>query len=373
MKIYIYIVVIVLILGFIMPQRGIWKKHYIILMSIMHAFVCGFKYKYLHGDLRKMSAIMTDTSMHGWTSKDIVNGGRNIGFYWLMKFVNEITNDNFQVLLIIIAIITETAVAVLIYRYSSMPWMSYLIWNCLGFYIAGMYSIKQSLAMGILMFAMIQVLENRPVKFVILTVIAGLFHAPAFIFLPAYWIAKRKINYQSLIIYIFIAGLIFLFRNRIVDFMTDIYYDNSSEIENLISDSGFIGGRAVFIILLLVFGILLTGFSNQYFEKIFNIIVIAAILQMFSGFNNIFSRLADYYFQFSIIYIPMLFREPERYRKNNGRYILAVFPFTQRSLYVFAIIATIFFLWYYYTTSLNINISNAADNYLNFRFMWQVH
>ena len=40
---------------------------------------------------------------------------------------------------------------------------------------------------------------------------------------------------------------------------------------------------------------------------------IAVVFQTFCGYNNIFERLADYYFQFSVIFIPMVFdRRAER-------------------------------------------------------------
>ena len=55
-KIYWMIIVAVIILGLIMPQKGYYKKYYVILMAGLHTFVCGFRYMYLVGDLRKYAA-----------------------------------------------------------------------------------------------------------------------------------------------------------------------------------------------------------------------------------------------------------------------------------------------------------------------------
>ena len=52
MSIYWIIVALVIVLGMVMPQQGIKRKYYIIIMAIIHAFVCGFRYQYLTGDLQ---------------------------------------------------------------------------------------------------------------------------------------------------------------------------------------------------------------------------------------------------------------------------------------------------------------------------------
>ena len=52
-KIYYYMVAAVLVLGFLLPQRGRQRKWYILLMAAVHTFVCGWRYMYLTGDLRK--------------------------------------------------------------------------------------------------------------------------------------------------------------------------------------------------------------------------------------------------------------------------------------------------------------------------------
>jgi hypothetical protein len=38
---------------------------------------------------------------------------------------------------------------------------------------------------------------------------------------------------------------------------------------------------------------------------------VAIVLQTFAGYNNTFERLADYYFQFAVLFIPLVFQENE--------------------------------------------------------------
>ncbi len=362
-KVYYYMLAAVLVFAAFLPQHGKQKKTYIILMAALHAFVCGWRYMYLTGDLIKYSGFYVRIyPNNGWFSTQVFDGGRNFGFAWLSKFLSQISNGDFQVLLIFIAIVTEIAVAVIIYRYSPAPWLSYLLWNCFGFYVFGFSAIKQALAMGLLMFAFVGIMEEKPKKFLLWTVLAGCVHAPALIFLPAYWMAKSRLSVQKLVLYTVGAALIFVFRDQIVTFISEFYYD---ETDYLVNDS--VGGRFLMIAALLVAGIILRGFSGKDFTRLFNLMVVAAVLQMFSGYDNVFSRLTDYYFQFLILYLPMMLY-PEADKKTISSRHLALTR-QQRTAAVLCVVllAGLF----YYTTNLNVVI-NDIDNYLNYRFCWEV-
>ncbi len=363
-RVYYYMVAAVLGLACLLPQKGRQKKIYIALMAVLHTFVCGWRYKYITGDLLKYAWGYENVyANHGWFSEEIFNGGRNFLFFWVEKFFTQISNGEFQVLLIFIAIVTEISVALIVYRYSPAPWLSYLLWNCFGFYVFGFSAIKQALAMGLLMLAFTGIMEERPRGFLLWTALAGCVHAPALIFLPAYWIAKSRLSVQKLIIYAASAGLIFLFRYPIVEFISGFYYDETDFMDNT-----HVGGRFLMIVALLVVGIVLRGFSGKNFTKLFNLMVVAAILQMFSGFDNVFTRLTDYYFQLIILYLPMMFY-PEGELEGYGSYRLVL---NNRQRIAALLCVVLLAGLYYYTTNLNNTIEYEVDNYLNYRFCWEV-
>lgn len=367
-QIYWYIVIACIIFGMIMPQHGRNRKIYITVMAALHAFISAFRYKFLTGDLMKYNTEFQDVRWFGYFSERVLHEGKNTGFYWLMKFLSDITNGNFQSLLIVTSILIEIAVAVLIYLYSTRPWLSYLVWNCFGFYIFGFSAVKQALAMAIVMIAAIYIFEEKPKKFLFFSLLAGFIHFPAFAFVPAYWIARNKIKLRTVIEYVIAAIVIFAFKNSIVTFMTNIYYE---EDEFIVSSDGALGGRFFMMIMILFCGLLIKGFGDRKFEKLFNLLVVAAIFQMFSGFDNVFTRFADYYFQFSVLYLPMLFSSEEtdfRLLSTNRK---AIFSFNERSLIMLTIILAIFLIWYYYTTTMARPVTGDMD-YLNFRFMWDV-
>ena len=371
MSIYWIIVAAVIILGMIMPQQGKSRKYYVVIMAIIHSFVCGFRYQYLTGDLQTYHNTYVTLTNYRWFSDEIIQDGRNTGFQMFMKLIATFTNSNYQLFLLIVAVIIEVAVALLIYKYSPRPWLSYLIWNCLGFYIFGFSAIKQSLSMAFIVFAMICILESRVKLFFVFVIIAGFIHAPAFAFLPAYFLAKRRVNMWMIGLYIVVAGLIFVFRDQIVVFVSEYYYEEET-MELLQFGTEGLGGRFFMIVLILIFGTLLKGFREKEFESLFHIIVVSAIFQMFSVYNNVFTRFADYYFQFAILFIPLIFYPGLHQERTNILYMRAKLLFNEKSMVFLTIMLTIVLLCYYQYTCLGTTIANPVDDYLNFRFMWDV-
>lgn len=370
-RIYYYMVLAVLVFGALMPQKGRQRKYYIALMAILHSFVCGFRYKYLTGDLIKYAAGYYNMEDLPWMSEGVLQGGRNLGFSLMNKLFSTITHGDFQILLIVIAVITEIAVAILVFKYSPRPWLSYFVWNCLSFYVFGFSALKQALAMGILMWAATGIFEKRFKRFLILTIIAGLIHMPALVFLPAYWIARRKVTVDALFIAVFAAVIIFFLRKQIVDLVSPLYYEDETFV---LGESG-LGMRFFFMVGLLAVGIIIKGFEERSFNYVFHLIAIATILQMFSGFDNIFTRMSDYYFQFSVLYIPMLlFQE----KKESQEYEIepyggaALLRMNSKARTIAVVIAVALLMLYYYKTQLSATITYEVDNYLNFRFMWDV-
>ena len=81
-----------------------------------------------------------------------------------------------------------------IHRYSSNPWMSVAAFLCFGLLFNSFCFMRQYTAAMILMWALIDIKENRPLRFLILVLLASSFHLSALIFLPFYVILKIPLN-----------------------------------------------------------------------------------------------------------------------------------------------------------------------------------
>ena len=172
--------------------------------------------------------------------------------------------------------------------------------------------------------------------YLLIMTVAGLIHVPALIFLPAYWFAQMRVNYKTVILYVVLGVALYVFKEQFVEFISSFYYDE----DEVFVFSGELGNRFIMLLGFAVFGILFRGFSNPDFEKLFHLMVIAAILQMLAGFDHIFTRMADYYFQFSVLYIPMTFVGVKNEIRRRG--IKPVFPFNARSMRLITAVIVVF-------------------------------
>lgn len=363
--IYYIILAAVIVFGRLMPQSGEKKKNYIILMAALHAFISGFRYKYLTGDLQKYAFTFYKLNEKSWFDDTVFSSGRNFLFSWFLKAVNHLSNKDFQVVLLIVAVVIEIAVAIVIYRHSPSPWLSYLIWNCFGFYSFGFSALKQSFAMGFILLAFSAIMEKKPVRFIVFVAVAGFIHFPAFIFLPAYIIASRKITYKNAIIYIVIAILIFALRNDIVELSSDFYYEDKDFVS-----SGRISGRFLMLCIILIAGAFIKGVDGKKFSTVISVVAVGTVIQLFSSFDNVFTRLADYYLQMLIVLIPMIFTdfEDEKYDDSAASYKLFLNKKQKQLLTICLVILSVAF---YYFTVLSVKIV-SVDDYLNFKFSWEV-
>ena len=364
---YILMVAAVLLFGAIMPQKGPKRIRYIVLMTVLHTCLCGFRYMYLTGDLHKYYYTFLNNGEAAWFSPELWAEGRNFGFFYFNKLVNMLSGGDFQVFLFVIAAIIHIVLGYVIYHYSPAPWFSYLVWNCMSFYIFGFNAIKQALAMAFVMLAFVGIAEKKLKLFLIMMALAGSIHMPALVFLPAYWLAQLRVRPYTLALYLIAGIALYVFRNQFVAFIRTFYYED----DEIMIHSGEIGSRMIMILGFALFGLMFRGFRDSVVDDLFHIMAIASILQLLAGFDNIFTRLTDYYFQMSVLYLPMTFfpRENVRLRSDGMR---PAFPFNRRSSIALATIIVVFILWFYWTYSINVAIEYEVDNYLNYRSMWDV-
>ena len=270
---------------------------------------------------------------------------------------------SYQASLFIITAFSIISLGILIYKYSPSPYWSYLIYIAMGFYLFTFSGLKQTIAMGFLVIAMMKLLEDKIGKYILFVIIAGVFHAPAFIFFLALPFCKVKLSGKFLVIVIVLAILVIANRNQIAEFLSEMYYDSEKDF----TASKLIGGRALMMAFIMVIAQFLRPLRNDdtVYRKIFGLMILAFVTQFFSVFNNIFTRLADYFYQFVILYIPMMI-EPAYVRLNQmGKN--KVYTRDNNLGIIIGLVITAFSVWYYY------RYLNGTITYVNtIKFFWEV-
>ncbi len=336
------------------------KKTGVVIITIIMGCFSGFRSWWM-GDLIKYHTLYAlvngPNSSESLAEKNVNRGIRY--FFWCAGHLG----ISYDVCIFLISAFSAIALGVLVYRYSEGPFWSYLIYISMGFYLFTYSGLKQTIAMGFVIFAVMGLFEDNWKKFYFWVLIAGLFHAPALILLPAYFIAKKEIDRAYVFFLAVFLVIGYLFRNQIVEIFADAYYES----EKMYSANKTIGGRVIVMLLIILLGVFLRPSRGKgLYSKVLNLMIIAAAIQYFSIYNNVFTRLADYYYQFVVIFIPMMLETGDHQlaAKSDGEHKIVRF---NRDVYVllsFGII--VFALWFY----VNSTLANPAfvDNY---KFFWE--
>ncbi len=370
MNIQMTLLIALVILNFFMEQSGYMrtrhgKKVCVSISTIILALFSGLRTWWI-GDCIKYYTLFVNCNSNDWKSY-VFEKPENIGIRLFFKAVGYF-GFKFEVAIFIIAALSAAAIGYIIYKYSPSPLWSYTMWIAMGFYIFTYSGLKQTIAMAFLMFAMDAVIKDKLWRFLFWMLIAGLFHAPAFIFLLAYPFARRHISRTQLLILVLLIAVVFVFRNQIVGWLTELYYEDSEEA---LMASKMIGGRFLMMGFILVVSLIIRPLrrGDLVYSKVFTVMLLALTVQMFSVFDNNFSRLADYFYQFIILFMPMVLEyenssnfqtfKPDRRVRRSG--------FTRQSYQLFCLVIIGFAFFYY-----NSYIGSSSAVLKDFKFLWEI-
>lgn len=234
----------------------------------------------------------------------------NLGYTIINKIIFKITNGNYQAYLIIYSAFVMIVFGRFIQRYSANPIESFAYFWGLICYAFLCDSLKQGIAMAFITLAFDAIIERKLPKYLLFVTLAVFVHAPALIFLPAYWIASMKVGRGYL--YTLAGMLIFtyLFRDSILDLMLR-YYGTEMQMH----DMRFLANKVLIMLVIVVAAMVLRP-PREKGDRLYNILLqfmgISIVIQTFASYNNTFERLANYYFQFAVIFIPLVFQKGKR-------------------------------------------------------------
>lgn len=369
MSIYWIIVIIIVALGLLIPEKDIAsRKRLIVLLFAVHLFVCGFKYQFLTGDLMAYAKGYKSMLKYNLFSAEAFGNGRNPLWAFFEKTICDLSGGNFQFFLFVHALIVEFCLAHFIMKYSPIPWFSYLVWDCMSFYLYGFSAIKQALAMALLMIAAEGIFEKNKKKFIVFTALAALVHFPAVIFLVSYWVTQRKLSWGFAVGYSVTLIALFLLRNTIANYLSSNYYE-----EVVFAEVSEVTGGRFFVVLMIVgAGFLIKGLKEEQFKIVFILVAIAAIPQLFSVYNNVFTRLTDYFLQFTVLYFPLLLAEDkvDSPGYDNTR-MGPLITLSDKSRIIATVAFAVVLIWWFYMAEMRFETPNTPETYYNFSFFWE--
>lgn len=227
------------------------------------------------------------------------------GFYILQIILQNISKEP-QILIFSTALITNLLIVITLYKYSRMVELSLFVYIASGLYTITMNGIRQSLAASIIFVATKFILEGNFKKFLMVVLLASTFHQSALIFIPIYFIVRRKAwtrdTYIILGLGVLIAAGFGEFSQLLFSAIEDTKYGHYSE---------FAGGGSSFLRVIVTAAPLVFAFFGRerlrelwpQSDYIVNLTTLGVVFVTVATKNWIFARFNIYFNLYSFILI----------------------------------------------------------------------
>lgn len=320
MSIYTLLVAMILATALLMRGYQQGNKRYIIVACLLLFTVYGLRNTFVIGGDTTSSYLHMFQRLSGYSWSDVrgLGGGFNTGFYLFAKAFYDLTGGDYQLFVSCIAGFFTICFGFLIYRYSPNPLQSILYHFGLLYFTFYFSVLKQSIAMAFLLLSFDCMIRGKTIKHFLLILIAAQFHFPAYVFFAAYPIYRMRIGRNYLVFLAALLAVTFVLRNQLINLMLSLYKD-MEDSTSLVDLGGvtFLRTKSLIMIAIVAAAVVLRKPKpeDKLYSTLLGFMGVAIVFQTFCGYNNIFERLADYYFQFSVLFIPMVFdkhadREP---------------------------------------------------------------
>ncbi len=260
------------------------------------------------------------------------------GFVVLQMIFNRL-HIGFSGFNFIYAMYVIAVVSCYIYKESEMPWLSYFLYVCFGFFILDFTMVRQTLAMAIVLMAFM-IDKNRGVKdfilFALLVILASTIHASAIIFMPVWFIKKLPFNSLIVAFLLILIPLCYLFKGQLTGFLVNMAGNVSDKYEGYSKVGEGSAGILLYLMMLVtvVFSLFVPGlFKDKKNATLFYLLCI--MLVIFPGVQGggAIMRIYYYFYMFMIVFIPNMVCSLDT--KEKGFFVLIVFLYLAVGLYMY--------------------------------------
>ncbi len=349
MIIYVLLALAIIIL----PMLKIDKKKYCILIGTLMTLIVGFRsidmgmndtrmvYVSLFDQISDMSFLETYNY--------IIKSDIEVVFYMLTRLFIMITT-NVRLYLLLLTIPVNYLVSRFIYKYSKIPFLSFLVYFSINYFAFSFTLLRHCIAMVVLLLSYDALKESKTLKFFLLVILASLFHRTALIFIIVFFLKNKKINTKY---FISIPLLVLLFTitlgTRTYRWVMNLGFLKLNRYSIYLNPKAntltfFLINFTILIVSLLFYRKSIKENNDKQDDDINLLFYIQMIGTCFASFMYFFSemfRVSTFFTIFSIILLPNCI-----YRFQNHK---------RRSLYII-LMSIVFILYFFLFTMFNNSI-----------------
>ena len=245
--------------------------------------------------------------------------------YGIVQKTFQIFSGNYQIFLIFIAVLFTGLMARFIYKYSTDPCLSFLLYSTLFYSFFAITGLRQTIATAIVVFVGYELIKRRKlVLFIALVLLMSLIHKSAVAILPLYWLYKLKNNSVTVWIWWIPIGLSFIFRNNLLKILQLIVgYESYEQYEG--------AGATTFTLLLLAVAFVCSLFyknipksNTETINVSLNALYMSCFFSSLLLINQSTMRVVQYYSIFLLVLLPEIIHifADER-SKNIFRFVIS--------------------------------------------------
>lgn len=302
MEIYLFLIFATIVLAAIMKMatgNNYKRGNYLFIIFFALIFVSCFRKDSVGGDLQNYIPLFESAKYSSWLEYLSIPKYGPI-FLAYNKLLCGIS-DNYTVLLIGTSFFNLIAVAVFTKRYSVIPWLSIIIYICMGFYGRTFNSLRSSMALAILLYTIPFILEQKFLKFLIVYICAFIVHKSAFPFIVVYFLSTKRLPLKIMIP---AAAIMFVLASHLSSLLNSILVLYSP---SYIGSETSGGGYAYFIMLVAV-AIFCCIFKRKEESQsdilLFNMLLVGMCLQPFASQIAFINRIVIFFTIALTIIIP---------------------------------------------------------------------
>lgn len=345
-----YIIISILVLsGVIVYINGTSRnkdKLFIIITFTIFFVLSAFRSQNIGNDTFRYISLYERIASESELSQFV--SGYELGYIYFNKIISFISPKP-QFLLIITSILILIGFAIFIYKKSNNVFLSVFLFYTLGFYGSSLNILRQYIAILVILLAYEYIKKKKKIVSIVLIIVASQFHATALVGFLLLLIPYIRFNFKNTIISMFISVLLYIS----FDYVINIIFTISPKYHVYLGSAYFEGGIRLasilnFSIILIVFiiGVYLNyknptnidirygttrlesvEISDDYAMQY--LMLFTVCITFISLKFNLIERLSEYFFVFSIIYLPKILsniRDEKLYMILV--YLVVVFSFT---------------------------------------------
>ncbi len=317
MAIYLINIILIIVFGFVFIHTNpsdVKKKAYCGIVAVQWILISGLR-DYSIGndtmqyyDLFEAAKVVSFKTYISNCWNYLFNGlnTKDPGYYLLQK-IFQIFTDDYRIWLFFIAIVFTGLMARWIYKYSSMPDISFLIYSVLFFAFYSVTGHRQTLATALIVFLGYEYAKKRELaKFAIVAFIAFMIHKSSVVFIVYYFFANISITPIYVSVMLVVSVVIAAMGKRIYGPIALMLGFGEEGVNN------DIGGAETYATVLVLLCIVTMCFYPWINEKrkdakyFYNMLILTFITTLLVFQNQAFMRIQQYFSLIIMVTVPEL-------------------------------------------------------------------